>query len=82
MARILYFAGLVDQLQRASETMSLPADVTDVRALLAYLRTRGGKWEQRLVENGVQVTVNRRFADPDTRITNDSEIGIVPTVPW
>jgi sulfur-carrier protein len=82
MARILYFAGLVDQFERASESVPLPADVTDVRTLLAWLRTRGGKWEQRLVEKGVQVTVDRQFAIPETRVTNDSEIGIVPTVPW
>jgi molybdopterin synthase sulfur carrier subunit len=82
MARILYFAALVDQLERASETVTLPPDVTNVRALLAWLRVRGGRWEQRLVERGVQVTVDRQFAVPETRVTDDSEIGIVPTVPW
>ncbi len=82
MARILYFASLVDHLGRASEDVTLPQDVTDVRSLLAWLRTRGGMWEQRLLEKGVQVTVNRQFAIPETRVTNDAEIGIVPTVPW
>ncbi len=35
MAKILYFAGLVDKLGCASENI-------DVRTLLSWLRTRGG----------------------------------------
>lgn len=41
MARILYFAYLVDKLGRAQEDMALPATVQDVRGLLAQLRARG-----------------------------------------
>lgn len=82
MAHILYFAALVDHLGKNSEDVTLPPDVTDVRALLAWLRTRGGKWEQRLQEKGVRVTVNRQLVDFDTKIGDESEVGIVPTVPW
>lgn len=41
MAKILYFAGLVEKLGRASEETELPPAVTDVRTLLAWLRLRG-----------------------------------------
>jgi sulfur-carrier protein len=82
VTRILYFAALVDHLGKAAEDVTLPPDVTDVRSLLAWLRTRGGKWDQRLQEKGVRVTVNRQIVEFDTRIGDESEIGIVPTVPW
>ena len=78
MAKILYFANLVDKLGASSEEVSLPASIADVRALLAWLRARGGRWETALMENKVQVTVNRQFATPGTSINNTAEIAIVP----
>lgn len=81
MAKILYFANLVDRLGTSSEETSLPASITDVRALLSWLRTRGGSWETALAEHMVRVTVNRQLAAPETRIDNGAEIGIVPARP-
>jgi molybdopterin synthase sulfur carrier subunit len=78
VATILYFATLVDKLGTASEEVVLPAAVTDVRALLAWLRQRGASWELALTETGVRVTVNRQFAAPETKIDNTMEIAIVP----
>jgi sulfur-carrier protein len=79
MAKILYFAALVDKLGSASEEVALPAAVTDVRALMAWLRARGAAWERALAEGTVQITVNRQFAAPETRIDDNVEIAIVPT---
>ena len=42
MAKLLYFAALADRLGRTSEETALPATITDVRTLLAWLRGRGG----------------------------------------
>ena len=81
MAKILYFANLVDKLGSSSEEVILPASVTDVRALLAWLRTRGGNWEAVLTENKVRVTINRQFAVPETMVDNTAEIAIVPMRP-
>lgn len=81
VAKILYFASLVDKLGTASEEVVLPAVVTDVRALLAWLRTRGNSWERALSEAGVRVTVNRQFAAPETKIDNTMEIAVVPARP-
>ncbi len=80
MAKILYFANLVNQLGRASEEADLPETVGDARSFLAWLRLRGGKWEQ-LTDDAVRVTVDRQFAVPETRITNSSEIALVNTRP-
>jgi len=81
MAKILYFAALVDKLGSSSEEVSLPASITDVRALLALLRTRGGNWETALSEHMVRVTVNRQFAVPETSIDNTTEVAIIPARP-
>jgi molybdopterin synthase sulfur carrier subunit len=82
MAKILYFATLVDQLGRASEELTLPGDVRDVRGLLGFLRARGGAWEQALAEAAIKVTVDRQFANADTGITDRSEIALVGARPW
>ncbi len=77
MATILYFASLVDKLGSSSEEVALPVTVTDVRALLAWLRTRGGIWERALADDAVRVTVNRQFAVPETEIDDTMEIAII-----
>lgn len=82
MAKILYFAYLVDKLGRASEEVELPAGVDNVGALLAWLRKRGPNWEQALADHAVKVTVNKQFAAAQTRIDNGSEIAIVSAHPW
>ena len=79
MVKILYFAGLVNQLGRASEETDLPQTVGDVRSFLAWLRLRGGKWEQQLTDDALRVTLDRQFAVPEARITNSSEIALVNT---
>jgi len=81
MAKILYFANLVDKLGSSSEEVSLPASVADVRALLAWLRTRGRSWETSLKDHIVRVTVNRQFAALETSIDNTTEVAIVPARP-
>ncbi len=45
MAKLLYFAALADRLGRTSEDVTLPSQIGNVHALLAWLRTRGGPWE-------------------------------------
>jgi molybdopterin synthase sulfur carrier subunit len=80
MARILYFAYLVDKLGRASEDLNLPAEVKDVRSLL-LLQRRGGVWEKSLAEDKVKVLVNKQFAELETAIANDQEIAIVSNTP-
>jgi molybdopterin synthase sulfur carrier subunit len=77
MARILYFAYLVDKLGRAQEDLALPENVQDVRALLALLRARGGIWAQALAEDKVQVLVNKQFSPPEAKIADANEIAIV-----
>jgi sulfur-carrier protein len=81
MARILYFAYLVDKLGRAQEDLALPAGVQDVRSLLAHLRARGGVWEKALAEDKVQVLVDKQFSTPETKISDAHAIAIVSSNP-
>lgn len=79
MARLLYFASLVDRLGRATEEVQLPDAITDVRTLLAWLRTRGQPWAQVLMDDAVRVTVNKQFVTLDGRVQHKDEIAFVPT---
>lgn len=81
MARILYFAYLVDKLGRAQEDLVLPDSVREVRGLLAHLRTRGGVWEKALAEDKVQVLVNKQFSTPETTISDTDVVAIVSSSP-
>lgn len=81
MARILYFAYLVDKLGRAQEEMVLPDSAREVRGLLAHLRARGGVWEQALADDKVQVLINKQFSTPETQISDADVIAIVSSSP-
>lgn len=76
--QILYFATLVSHLGLESEQVNLPSGVDTVSRLLAWLRERGEKWSKNLHENKVTITVNKQFAQPETRIKGASEVAITP----
>lgn len=78
MARILYFATLVEKLGRSQEHVQLPGEVTDVRSFLAWLKGRGEPWKSALATASVRITVNKQFADHATKITDADEIAVVP----
>lgn len=79
--RILYFARLVDRLGRGREDVTLPGTVTNVRTLLAWLRSRGGEWATYLVDGAVNVTINREFTKPESSFKPGDEVAIVPNHP-
>ena len=75
MAKLLYFAQLVDQLGCAVEEATLPASVRDVQTLVAWLEGRGPEWRQAMAGGkGVRVTVNKAAATPETPVVQMDEI--------
>ena len=79
--RLLYFAWLARKLRKESEELTIPASVKDVESLRRGLglRKRGAAV---LFEDGrVQVTVNKQFSEPFTKLHDGDEVGIVPTSP-
>lgn len=79
--QILYFSYLVQKLRKDHETLRVPAQVKDVTALLAWLRKHWREHGYLLADDNVQVTVNRQFAEPFTRIEDGDEIGLTPRSP-
>ncbi len=77
MATILFFGKLPDRLGSGMETVELPANVDTVRKLLGYLGDIQQGWEKYLVEERVQVTVNKQFAEMDDAVSNADEIAVV-----
>jgi molybdopterin synthase sulfur carrier subunit len=79
--RLLYFVTLAKKFGKESEQCQVPDSVNTVSDLLAYLRKRGGVWNSALKEGQLNITVNKQFGKPDTKIADDDEIAIVPSNP-
>jgi DUF971 family protein/molybdopterin converting factor small subunit len=76
--RLLYFIQLATLTGRDEEEVELPASVTSVETLLVWLGNRKRGWQSAFAADKVQVTVNRHFAEPFTRVEHGDEIAIVP----
>jgi len=77
MNRIYYFAQLVAPLGRSEEQVELPAHVTDVASLLAWLRLRGGHWDSLCRQEQMTVTINKQFAEATSPIKPGDELALV-----
>ncbi len=61
------------------ETVWLPAEISDVAALRAWLSARGAAWQAALApERGVRVAVNHAVAGAETRLQPGDEIAWLP----
>lgn len=79
MITLLYFARLREALGVSSEQVDLPAN--DVTGLLAWLRSRGGAWEEELAPGrAFRVAVNQDMADATTMLRDGDEVAIFPPV--
>ncbi|MBZ0104717.1 MAG: MoaD/ThiS family protein [Sulfuricella denitrificans] len=77
MARILYFSTLAERLGKTAEELKLPPGVQDIQGLLAFLRKRGEEWPVYLIDDRIQATVNRNFAELNAGINDLDEIGLM-----
>lgn len=79
--RLLFFAGLREQLGTAGEELELPPGIESVAALRAHLRARGPAWQAALAEGRLlRTAVNQDMAAPATRIAAGDEIAFFPPV--
>ncbi len=79
--KLLFFAGLREQLGTAHEDFDLPAGVSTVGALRALLIARGGAWRSALAENrAVRVAVNQDMAKAATPVKAGDEVAFFPPV--
>jgi molybdopterin synthase sulfur carrier subunit len=77
--QVLYFGWVRQRIGLAKEDVAPPAEVTDVRGLIAYLRARGGAYEAGLGNLAqVRVAVNQELAGLDARIAEGDEVALFP----
>jgi DUF971 family protein/molybdopterin converting factor small subunit len=79
--KLLYFTYLVKLLQKDSEEVEIPASVIDVTSLIEWLRRRNIDHAHLFQDGSLQVTVNKQFSEPFTRIDGGDEVALIPTSP-
>jgi sulfur-carrier protein len=79
--KILFFAGLREQLGTSGEELELPAGVSTVAGLRAHLLQRGGAWSTTLAEGKlIRAAVNQDMAEQTARIKGGDEVAVFPPV--
>jgi len=77
--RLVYFAWIKQRTGLAEEEVVLPAEVTDVAALLGWLRSRGPGYAAALRDlSAVRVAVNQELARFDHRLAAGDEVALFP----
>jgi sulfur-carrier protein len=79
--KVLFFAGLREQLSSAAEEIELPAGVNTVAALRLHLKSRGGAYEKAFSEKAlVRTAVNQDMVQAGARIKAGDEVAFFPPV--
>lgn len=79
--RLLFFAGLREQLGTAGEELELPQGVSTVGALRAHLRGRGPAWQAALADGKLlRTAVNQNMASAETKLAPGDEVAFFPPV--
>jgi DUF971 family protein/molybdopterin converting factor small subunit len=76
--KLLYFIELAKLSGTDAEDVQIPASVTNVETLLAWLSKRGEAWHAAFADGMVRVTVNKQFAEPYTLLEHGDEVALVP----
>ena len=79
MLHIHYFASVREALQKDSEQLALPGDVTTITDLIAYLSANDNKFKT-LNESGnpLLVAINQTVVDASYKIGEDDEVAFFP----
>jgi len=81
MVKLLYFASLREALDKDSEQLSLPAEITTVAQLKDHLAARGEQWKASFTaDTSLLVSVNQQMAQAETAISDTDEIAFFPPV--
>lgn len=79
--RLLYFARLREVFGRGVEEVDLPAHITDVGALVAWLRERGDPWAVELAPGrSFRVALDQEMVSLQTALKPGAEVAIFPPV--
>lgn len=81
IVHLLYFAWLRAKIGTAEEELALPSQVSDVKSLLEWLKSRGPGYAEALKDLGtVRVAVNQDYVGPEHKIADGDEVAIFPPV--
>jgi molybdopterin synthase sulfur carrier subunit len=79
--KVLYFAGLREQLGKPGEDLELADSVSTVAGLRTLLMARGGAWRSALAQGkALRVAVNQEMAQATTPVKPGDEIAFFPPV--
>ena len=79
--KLLYFAWLKTRTGVGEEEVSPPPEVTTVRELLDWIKSRGGGYAEALSDLSViRVAINQEFARPDDPVKPGDEVALFPPV--
>ena len=77
--KLLYFAWLRAKIGKAEETVEPPANVTNVAALIDWLKTRGPGFAEALKNAKlVRVAVNREYVGWNHKLQPGDEVALFP----
>jgi molybdopterin synthase sulfur carrier subunit len=78
---VVYLARLREAFGAAKETVTLPAETSDVDGLITALRGRGGVWAAELApQRPVRVAINHALAVSAAAIHDGDEVALFPPV--
>jgi molybdopterin synthase sulfur carrier subunit len=79
--KVLFFAGLREQLGTPGEEIDLPAGITTVGGLRGYLSEKGNSWKGALAESKlIRAAVNQDMVQQGAAIKAGDEIAFFPPV--
>lgn len=79
--RVLYFASLREAVGTGHEELAVPAGITTVGALRAWLRDRGAPWADALSDaRAVRIAVDQSMADARSALHDGAEVAFFPPV--
>ena len=77
--RLLYFGWVRTQIGIGGETLEPPAEITDVRALIDWLKQRGESYRVALEDlTTIRVAINQEMANLDATVSSEDEVALFP----
>ena len=77
--RLLYFGWVRTRIGIGSETLELPSGITDVRALMDWLKERGDGYRVAFEDlTTIRVAINQEMATLDASISSEDEVALFP----
>jgi molybdopterin synthase sulfur carrier subunit len=77
--QLLYFGWVRTKIGTSRETLDPPAEITDVRGLVEWLKQRGDGYQEALQDlETIRVAVNQDMADLDAAVAPGDEVALFP----